>query len=231
MTHDLQPKALSKDGSSRVTDEFYNTWIAALGAVLSLIGAVVIISMAVIGHKPWHVLSFSIYGLTLMSVFVTSALHHGVDGSKETNRLLNQLDYYAISLMIAGTFTPFCLIALRNTLGCSVLGLVWLLAILGIVLKLKYPHLPKRISTGLFILMGWLGLTIAYPLYQKTPWGLGMMVVGGLFFTIGAVVFTLERPNPVPGRFGFHEIWHLFVLAGAGSHFFAVSFCLLPLPG
>lgn len=222
-------EALSKDDSTRVTDEFYNTWISALGAVLSLIGAVVIISIAAIDHKPWHVLSFSIYGVSMMSVFVTSALHHGVDGSEETNQLLHQLDYFAISLMIAGTFTPFCLIALRNTLGCSVLGLVWLLAILGIVLKLKFPDLPKRISTGLFIVMGWLGLAIAYPIYQKTPGGLGMMIVGGLFFTIGAVIFTLERPNPVPGRFGFHEIWHLFVLAGAGSHFFAVSFYLLPI--
>lgn len=230
MRHPLRPKSLSKDGSRRVTDEFYNTLIAALGAALSLIGIVVIITMAAIEHKPWHVFSFSIYGITLMSVFVTSALHHGVDGSEKTNQLLHQLDYYAISLMIAGTFTPFCLIALRNTLCCSVLGLVWFLAILGMVLKLKFPDLPKRISTSLFILMGWLGLVIAYPLYQKTPWGLGMMMIGGVFFTIGAVIFTLEKPNPVPGRFGFHEIWHLFVLAGAGSHFFAVSFYLLPIP-
>ena|SRR3989338_2557433 len=185
--------------------------------------------MAAIEHKPWHVLSFAIYGITLMSVFITSALHHGVDGSKETNQLLHQLDYLAISLMIAGTFTPFCLIALRNTLGCSVLGLAWFLALLGIVLKLKFPDLPKRISTGLFIVMGWLGLAIAYPLYQKTPWGLGVMMVGGLFFTIGAAIFTLEKPNPVPGRFGFHEIWHLFVLAGAGSHFFAIYLYLLPI--
>lgn len=220
---------LSKDGSRYVTDEVYNTWTAVFGAVLSLIGVVIIVSMAAIHHKPWHVLSYSVYGITLLGVFVTSALHHGVDGSEKTNRLLRQLDYYAISLMIAGTFAPFCLIALRNRLGYSILGLVWFLAILVIVLKVKFPHFPKWASTSLYVLMGWLGLAIVYPLYQKTPWGLGMLLAGGLFFMIGVVIFALERPNPVPGRFGFHEIWHLFVLAGAGSHFFAVSYFLFPL--
>jgi len=223
-------RALSKDGSIHVTDEFYNTFISAAAAVLSLLGASALIHLSVQAQKPWHVWSFAVYGAALVNLFVASAVHHGVDGSEELEHSLRQYDYYSISLMIAGTFTPFCCIILHNGFGWTLLGLMWGLALLGIFLKMAFPHLPKWITTGLFIAMGWLGVLLARPLYLVSPYALGLILLGGLFFTGGAVIFLLEKPNPVPGRFGFHEIWHLFVVAGAASHFAAMYFFISRLP-
>ncbi|MBI2340663.1 MAG: hemolysin III family protein [Deltaproteobacteria bacterium] len=222
-------RTLSKDGSRHVTDEIYNTLISSFGAVCSIVGVILLLSSSIGAHKPWHILSFAVYGAALINLFAASALHHGVSGSASTEHLLRQWDYYAIFLMIAGTFTPICLILFRNTLGWSTLGLIWFLAVLGIVLKTKFHHLPKWIWLALYIGMGWLALLIIVPLYRKTPAGFVVLMIGGLFFTIGAFFYYLERPNPFPGKFGFHEIWHLFVLAGAASHFFAIYFYLLPL--
>lgn len=220
---------LSKDGSVHVTDEFYNTLISSLGALLAVVGLYFLISHALIVRGPWHVFSFSVYGLSLVFMFTSSALHHGVDGSEKTNHLLRQLDYFAIFLTIAGTFTPFCLILLRNTLGWGVLGVIWILAALGITLKALFPHIPRWIILLLYIGMGWLGLIMAKPIYHALSWqGLVPLLVGGFFFTAGGAIYGLERPNPFPGRFGFHEIWHVFVLAGVASHFALMYFFLLP---
>ena len=223
-------RKLSKDGSVYVTDEFYNTLIAAIGAILSLVGIVLLLTSSLQNGKPRHIVAFLVYGATLLNLFVASALHHGINGSKQTEHLLRQLDYYAIFFMIAGTFTPFCLIVLRNSLGYSVLGLVWLLAIVGVVLKAKFPGLPKWVLAIFYLGMGWLGLLVAWPIYQRIPHGVILLILGGLFFSIGAIIYYLERPNPIPGRFGFHEIWHLFVLAGSGRHFALMYFYILPLP-
>ncbi|MBF0493453.1 MAG: hemolysin III family protein [Deltaproteobacteria bacterium] len=223
-------RKLSKDGSLHVTDEVYNTLISATGALLALLGAISLVYLSVKNRKPWHIAGFTVYGTALFQLFLSSALHHGIDGSEKTEHGLRQLDYYAIFVMIAGSFTPLCLILLRNTLGWSVLALVWFLSILGILLKMLYPSLPKWFSTTLYIGMGWLGLLIAKPVYLLVPQVIFGLMIGGFFYTVGALLFFLERPNPFPGKFGFHEIWHLFVLAGATSHFCIMYFYLLPFP-
>jgi hemolysin III len=213
--------SLSKDGSVHVTDEIYNTLISGCGALLSAIGVALLISKAVSTQGPWAVLSFSIYGFGIIAMFVLSALHHGIDGSAKTNHWLRQLDYFAIFVMIAGTFTPFCLILLRNPLGWTVLGLIWMLAAVGIVLKAVYPHAPRWLLIVLYTGMGWLGLLIAKPVYQAIHLsGLLILLLGGLFYSVGGLIYGLEKPNPFPGKFGFHEIWHCFVLVGAASHFY-----------
>jgi hemolysin III len=221
-------KTLSKDGSPHVTDEFHNTLTSTMGGLLSVVGVVFLVLLSIQAHKFWHALSFIIYGASLVTLFVASALHHGVDQSEKINRILRKLDYYSIFLMIAGIFTPFCMILLRNAFGWTIFGLVWFLAIMGIFLQLMFPRQPRWLSTSFYIGMGWLGLLIAYSVYQRIGHGFWMIIVGGLFYTIGAAIYYLERPNPFPGKFGFHEIWHLFVLAGAGSHFFIMYFYLLP---
>lgn len=212
-------RTLSKDGSVHVTDEFYNTLISGTAAFVFLLASISLIFLSVQTHKPLHVIAFTIYGLALVNLFIASALHHGVDGSEELEHSLRQYDYYSISLMIAGTFTPLCLILLRNSFGWMILGIMWFLAISGIVLKMIFPHLPKWISTSVFIGMGWLGVLLAKPLYLLSPYAIGLIALGGLFYTGGAIIFSIEKPNPLPGRFGFHEIWHLCVVAGAASHF------------
>jgi hemolysin III len=214
------PPGLSKDGSVHVTDEVYNTVISALGAVLAVIGT---------GHLLWrsyligsavHVVSFLVYGLGVLSVFVTSALHHGVNGSPRTNWILRQLDYFAIFLMIAGTFTPICLLFVKSPLGVHVLQLVWALAVASIASKAIYPALPKWVTLAMALGMGWLGVLLLQPVYASIHLsGVLALAAGGVFFTGGGLIFGLERPNPVPGKFGFHEIWHCCVLAGAASHF------------
>jgi len=222
-------RPLSKDGSIHVTDEFYNTLFASVGAVLSTVGVFILISLSLSAHKIWHILSFSIYGAALLNLFVCSSLHHGVNGSEKTEHRLRQLDYFAIFLMIAGTFTPFCMIVLRTPLGLSVLGLVWLLAIVGILLKALNPTISKWVLASFFLGMGWLGAVIAWPLYQHISGGTGLLLMmGGVFYTLGAVIYYRESPNPIPGKFGFHEIWHLFVLAGASCHFLLMYYYLLP---
>ncbi len=219
----------SKDGSIHVTDEVYNTLTSSCGAILSIIGSYHLIHQAWLAHKNWHVLAFFIYSFGLLNVFTSSALHHGINGSKRLDHALRQWDYFSISLMIAGTFTPFCLILVRNQLGSTVLVVVWFLALLGIALKAFYPLVPKWITTGLFILMGWLGALVAPEVYRILSWqAVALLMGGGLAFTLGAIIYSLEKPNPFPGRFGFHEIWHLFVLTGAACHFWLMYLYILP---
>jgi hemolysin III len=214
---------LSKDGSVHVTDEFYNTLISGLGAVLAAIGSVFLIRRAWMEGPTKSVWALSIYGLALINMFLWSALHHGIDGSPRTNHHLRQFDYYAIFMMIAGSFTPFCVILLNNLLGWIVLGVIWTLAVVGIAFKAFYPHAPKWLLTAVFIGMGWLGVLIAKPIYMTIHWqGFAPLFLGGVFFTVGGLIYGLEKPNPFPGRFGFHEIWHCFVFAGAASHFFVI---------
>lgn len=218
---------LSKDGSTHVTDEVYNTIISSLGAMLSLIGVVYLAYRAAGKGDFLYVFSFLVYGLSLINMFVWSALHHGVNGSPETNHFLRQLDYFAIFIMIAGTFTPFCLILLKNSLGRTVLGVVWILAVIGIILKALYPHAPRWFMLSLYIGMGWLAMLIVKPIYQSIHGsGFFALLLGGFFFTVGGLIYGLEKPNPFPGKFGFHEIWHCFVLAGAASHFYVMYCCL-----
>lgn len=219
---------LSKDGSVHVTDEVYNTLISGLGALLAMAGIFLLVSEALISRSGADVFGFSIYGFGLISTFVSSALHHGVNGSPRVNHLLRQLDHFAIFLMIAGTFTPFCLILLQNSLGRTMLGLIWTLALLGIGVKAAVPSAPRWFTTSLYVGMGWLGVMLVKPVYQAIHWqGVSLLLLGGIFFTAGAAIYVLEKPNPFPGKFGFHEIWHGFVLAGAASHFFVIYFYLL----
>lgn len=217
---------LSKDGSVHVTDEFYNTLISTLGAVLIAVGTAHLLWRSSAAGSRLHFVSFAIYGAGVLSVFVTSALHHGINGSPRTNHWLRQLDYCAVFLMIAGTFTPFCLLLVKGTLGTFTLALIWSLALLGIATKLLYPGLPKWVTVTIAIVMGWLALLIAEPIYRAIDLqGLAVLILGGLFFTAGGLIFVVERPNPFPGRFGFHEIWHCCVVAGAASHYFVVQLC------
>ncbi len=223
-------RTLSKDGSIHVTDEFYNSLISGFGAFLALIGSYLLISKSIHDHKIWHLIGFSLYGLALFNLFIASALHHGVNASEKIEAMLRRYDYYAIFFMIAGSFTPICLILFRNNLGWSILSLVWICAILGIILQMFFPNLPKWFSTTLYIGIGWLGVLLAKPIYLVMPQILYLLIAGGLFFTVGAIIYFFEKPNLFPGKFGFHEIWHLFVLAGASTHYFIMYFYLLPYP-
>jgi hemolysin III len=222
-------KKLSKDGSVHVTDEVFNTLISGIGAVLAIIGVGYLLTQSIVAGRVWHIVSFSIYGVGVLSVFVSSALHHGIDGSDRTEYLLRQLDYCVIFVMIAGTFTPFCLIFLSGNLGFILLIILWTLALSGIVIKIKYPDISKLKISCFFIGMGWIAVFIFRPILQIIGWeGMSFLLIGGLIYTIGAVIFLIEKPNPFPGKFGFHEIWHLFVLSGTAAHYVVMVCYVLP---
>jgi hemolysin III len=135
-----------------------------------------------------------------------------------------------IYLLIAGTYTPLCLVPLRGPWGFSLLGGIWGLALAGMIAKVFWLQAPRWLSTGIYLLMGWLVVAAISPLWAGLPrGGLLWLGLGGLFYSGGAVVYALKRPDPWPGRFGFHEIWHLMVLAASFCHFWTMLAYVLPL--
>ncbi len=218
----------SKDGSIHVTDEVINTVTHMIGAVFSLLGMVLLIVISSSKGDPWYIVSFSIYGLSLLLLFLASTFHHGLNLSPKMNNFFRLFDYLAIYFLIAGTYTPFCLILSRNVWGWSVFGVVWTLAAVGITIKSVFPEVPRWVSHTLYLSMGWVGVVLLVKLIPVMGIkGFSLVAAGGIMYTVGAAVYYFEKPNPVPGKFGFHEIWHLFVLAGAAFHFFFMYFIVM----
>ena len=191
------------------------------GALLSVLGLVLLIYHAVTYGHTRHVVAFAIFGASLILLYTASALYHLLPLSPKGIRLLRRIDHMMIFVLIAGTYTPVCLIPLRGGWGYSLLVGVWLLAIIGVLLKIFWLEAPRWFSTLLYVIMGWLIVIAFWPLTDSlATGGVLWMVLGGLFYTIGAVFYgTKWPPNLVPGWFGFHEVFHLFVLAGSFSHF------------
>lgn len=215
----------------RYLREPVNSLSHALGIGLSLIALVMLTTSS--AGDPWRLASFVIYGLSSVFLYTASTLLHGLKVGAPTERLLLRLDHAAIFAMIAGSYTPIALITLRGyspAWGWTLFGLVWGLALLGIVFKLFWLDAPRWLSTGLYLLMGWLAVIAAGPLVQSLPvGGLGWLVVGGLCYSVGAFVFIFERPDPYPGVLGHHELWHFLVLAGSICHFFMLFLYVRPV--
>jgi len=169
---------------------------------------------------PGELVAFGVYGATLIFLYGASTLYHTLTVSERPRRALRTLDHIAIYFLIAGTYTPVALITLKGRVGWTLLAAVWLIALAGIPFKLYYLHAPVWLSTGTYLAMGYLALVALGPIAQAvSPVGLAWLIAGGLAYTVGAVIFARQRPDPFPGRFGHHEIWHLLVLAGSGCHF------------
>mmetsp|Transcript_12592 Transcript_12592/g.17502 ORF Transcript_12592/g.17502 Transcript_12592/m.17502 type:complete len:267 (+) Transcript_12592:141-941(+) len=222
----------SKDLSLHVTDEVFNAASHMIASFLSTIGAMVLIAGSSHQSNAWKIISFSIYGASMINLFVSSTLHHGLHCSPKTNHTFRMLDYVAIYPFIAGTFTPLCLVCLHSSwIGWVFLGVVWGEAIFGISLNtIYYWKMPKWMSLTIYMSMGWTGAFLAVPLFPRIGYGgILLLGLGGITYTVGGVIFIMEKPNPIPGNFGFHEIWHIFVIAGAGIHW-AMMFCyVLPI--
>ena len=199
-----------------------NSLTHILGACLSLVALVVLICVAASKGTAWHVVSFCIYGISLLALFTASSLYHSLHVSKKAEAALERLDHAMIYLLIAGTYTPLCLVVLRGGWGWSLFGVNWALAITGIILKLTMRHPSRKVIATLFtfyILMGWLIVIAWVPLVRVMPSAAVLwLVLGGIFYTGGTVVLNMKSLKIVP-QFGAHELWHLFVLAGSFSHF------------
>jgi hemolysin III len=221
---------LSKDLSPNVTDESINTATHMAGAIFAIFGSGVLIAVSAINHKWWHLGAFIVYGISLVNLFVMSSLHHGINGSEKTNRHLRTMDYLAIYGLIVGTITPVCLILFKSVVGYVALATVALAGAFGITMRAIYHDLPGYVSQTLYVCMGWLPIFLPMLTGITIPTGgLLLLVGGGLFYTIGAVIFGMEKPNLIPGKFGFHEIWHIAVILGALCHYIFLYKYVLPL--
>lgn len=188
-----------------------------IGLVLACSGTAFLLQAA---QSRWQVTAFAIYGTTLILLYGVSTLYHSLPLADRPLRALRTLDHIAIYFLIAGTYTPVAMITLHSRLGWILLGLVWLIALAGIPFKLFYLDAPVWLSTGTYLGMGYLALIAVVPLLQAVSFGgVLWLVAGGAAYTVGAIIYASERPNPFPGRFGHHGIWHLLVLTGSACHF------------
>jgi hemolysin III len=194
-----------------------NAWSHLVGLVLAAIGTILLLHLS---RSPAQTISFAIYGGSLILLYAASTLYHGLPLPRHRLRKLRALDHIAIYFLIAGTYTPVALVTLRGVSGWLLLGAAWAIALAGIPFKLWWLDAPVWLSTATYLGMGYMALLAAAPLARAVSiGGLAWLVAGGLAYTVGAVIFTRQRPDPFPGRFGHHEIWHLLVLAGSGCHF------------
>lgn len=198
--------------------ERFNAWTHLVGALLALVGAVWLIVAAGLQGDPWKIVSFSIYGSTLVLLYSVSTLYHSTRGS--TKRVMRKLDHLSIYLLIAGSYTPFCLVSLRGPWGWSLFGIVWGLALVGMLQEIKPRSEARVLSIVIYAVMGWIVLVAVNPLLHTLgAAGFAWLAGGGVLYTVGIVFFAYDR------RFRhWHGIWHLFVIAGSLLHFIAIFF-------
>ena len=218
----------SRDGSLHVTDERFNTVSHLFAACFALVGAALLVSQAGAQADPWKIVGFSVYGLSVVTLFVSSTLHHGIDRGPQVNDVLRTLDYDSVFLLIAGSVTPLVLVLFRSTYGWTVLGAVWAIAAIGIVMRSLLRELPKYVTNTLYIALGWLPVLLIGAGRSLPVGALALMAAGGVVYSVGFVIFVVEKPNPRPGTFGFHEIWHLLVVVAALLHYLLMYLYVLP---
>lgn len=197
-------------------EEIANAVTHGIGTALAIAALVLLIVFSVVKGTAWHVVSFTIFGSTLVILYLESTLYHSLT-NKKAKRLFRKFDHMSIYLLIAGTYTPFCLTVLRGPLGWTIFGIVWGCAIIGIVIKAFLVGKKDRLSTVLYIVMGWLIIGTIRRLYLAMPFsGVLFLIIGGVLYTVGAFIYSKDKI-----MFN-HGIWHLFVIGGSVCHFFSV---------
>jgi hemolysin III len=198
------------------------------GVLLALIALIVLLTRT--GGRVDQIVAFGIFGLSLIALYSASALYHLLPVSPAATARLRRLDHMTIFILIAGTYTPVCVLALEGGWRAGLLGLIWTLALCGVALKLLWMEAPRWLSVGVYLAMGWLAVIAASAIFRAIPYGgIAWILGGGLVYSAGALIYALKRPNLVPGVFGFHELWHLFVLAGSACHFWAILHYIAPI--
>jgi hemolysin III len=204
-------------------EELANSVTHGIGLALSLIAAPVLIVSAAATADPWRIVAASIYSATLVMLYLASTLYHAAR-SAPAKALLRRVDHAAIYLLIAGTYTPFTLVTLRGAWGWTLFGVVWGLALVGVLLKSLFGARLPTLSTVIYLAMGWMIVLAIRPLSQAVdPAGLRWLMLGGALYTGGVVFYVWERI-----RFG-HAVWHLFVIGGSMAHFAAVLWYAIPV--
>jgi hemolysin III len=191
-------------------------------AVAAMIGMVVLLFKG--WGDPYRTGAFLVYGVSLVLMFSSSAMYHLFLGDPNRELQLRKLDHAAIYLLIAGTYTPICLEFFTGFWRLGLLTIVWGFALTGIVVKMFVINAPRWITAGIYLIMGWLAVFAIQQIITTMPIeAIGWLVAGGLFFTIGAVIYITKKMDFLPGVFGFHEVWHIFVILGCLSHYILVA--------
>jgi len=187
-------------------------------AILALVGLVVLVfNTQGQGIKQ---LSMAIYGISMVTLFSASAIYHLANPAEATLLKLRKFDHSAIYILIAGTYTPICLNFFSGTLRWGFLALVWGIALAGVIVKLFIINSPRWVTAGIYLVMGWMAVLVIKPMLQSMPAAaLWWMLAGGLTYSIGAVIYITKKMDFLPGIFGFHEVWHVFVSLAALCHF------------
>ncbi len=198
------------------------TAIAAVGGLIALL---------VIGWgNPGKAVSLAVYGASVILLFAASATYHMVKARPRVIEILRKFDHSAIYLLIAGTYTPICFNMFTGFWQWGLLVIVWSLALIGIGVKIFIIKAPRWLSAGVYLLMGWLCVIALKEMLTVLPAGaLAWLAIGGLIYTLGAVVYITKIFDFIPGKFGFHEVWHIFVILGALAHFIAVLVYIAPV--
>ncbi len=230
----LRRNYLQHTESTRNPYDGLRFWSAAthgIGAILSVFATVaLLIQVTRTGNDPWKMVSFLIYGISMICLYTASTLYHSVNISVRGRISLRKFDHISIYFLIAGTYTPVCLTALRGPWGWSILGIIWALSISGIFMCLFWINCPRLISTAIYISMGWLAMLAIWPLWEAIGiTGIAWLLGGGILYTIGGVLYALKWPGKDNIHFGCHEIFHLFILLGSTVHFLMIFLIILPI--
>ena len=198
-----------------------------LGAALAAISGAVLLVLLADSARAY--VGGAVFAASLILMYATSAVYHRITWTPRLRGIVRRLDHSTIFVLIAGTYTPFCLLVLNTAWGISILSVVWGLAAAGIIMKLVWPGAPRWLSVLLYAIVGWLAL-IAAP--QLAAWftavPLALLLLGGLLYTLGGVVYALRKPDPYPRVFGYHEVFHTLVVAGSVLHYSLVAIYVLP---
>lgn len=191
-----------------------------IGLILSIIAVYSLVAKANSIGSRIHVAAFAIFGVSLILLYLASTLYHIIDHPKLLSNILHRIDHMMIFVLIAGTYTPICLIPLKGTIGLTLLSIIWSTAIAGILFKIFWMNAPRWINTGIYIGMGWMIVIAIFPLIKTlSATAITWLFAGGMAYTLGAVIYGTKWPKINSRWFGFHDIFHLFVLMGSFCHF------------
>lgn len=204
---------------------FFSALTHGIGAWLSTIGAAVLIAASALVGSGWHLAASIVYGICLTGLYTASTLYHCLPLSDKGRRRLRKLDHIMIYMLIAGTYTPICLITLRGLWGWWLFGIIWFFAVAGTIVKLAWMNAPRWLTAATYVAMGWVAIVAIVPLVQTMPLvALALLGAGGVFYTAGGVLYALKWPGKSNPKFGFHEVFHIFVLLGSITHYIMMLF-------
>lgn len=203
-------------------EEIANSVTHGVGVLVSIAGLVLLVVFSALYGNAWHVVSSSVYGSSLLILYLSSTLYHSLQGQR-VKSFFRILDHSSIYILIAGTYTPFTLVSLHGTWGWTLFGIIWGLAVAGILFKVFFINRFGVLSVIIYVLMGWMIVIAIRPVVEAVPLGgLALLVAGGLCYTSGLVFYAWKKLKYA------HMIWHLFVIAGSVFHYFAVMFYVIP---